>query len=142
MNMLPTVSARLFFSFGNRNSHLLLAKVGKATLRTTSGVTIAETAGTSVTYVHHIISHGDAASIAHEKNLVFADPTGLPRASSPTRRARRAVCLWTVEHALWTFLRRRCGACTRPRTARLGKRGNVRRRLGCKRADKRRQACA
>jgi hypothetical protein len=46
MNMLPTVSAGLFFSFANRNNRLLSARVVRATSQTTSGATTAETAGT------------------------------------------------------------------------------------------------
>jgi hypothetical protein len=83
MSTLPIVNARLFSSFGNQSNHLLSARVGRATLQPTSGATIAETADTSVTYVRQI-SHGDAASIAHEIIWPLPIPTGLPRASSPT----------------------------------------------------------
>ena len=72
MSMLPIANARLFSSFGNQNNHLLLAMVGRATSQTMSGATIAETVGTSVTYVQQV-SHRDAVSIAYENNLAFAD---------------------------------------------------------------------
>ena len=68
--------------------------------------------------------------------------TGLRRASPRKRHALCAVRLWPDEHALRTFLRRRRSARAYPRPARLGKRGQLWRRLGCKRADKRRQARA
>jgi hypothetical protein len=49
MITLPTVSAERFFSFANQNNHSLSARVVRATSQTMSGVTTAETAGTSVT---------------------------------------------------------------------------------------------
>jgi hypothetical protein len=51
MIMLPIVNERLFSSFGIQNNHLLSARVGRATSQMTSGATIAEATGTSVTYV-------------------------------------------------------------------------------------------
>jgi ribosomal protein L40E len=48
-NMLLTASAWIFSNFVNRNCHLLLARVVRATSQTTSGATTAETADTSVT---------------------------------------------------------------------------------------------
>ena len=80
MSMLPIVNARLFSSFENQNIHLISVKVGKATSQTTNGATIAETLGTSATYVWQK-SHGDAASIAHEINWAFAAPHRIVKSS-------------------------------------------------------------
>jgi hypothetical protein len=90
MSMLPIVNTRLFSSFGNQNNHLLSARVGRATSQTTSGATIAETVGTLVTYVRQI-PHGDAFPIAHENNLVFADPHRIAKSflAHTTRQTRR-----------------------------------------------------
>jgi hypothetical protein len=123
MSMLPIVNARIFSSFGNPNNHLHSARAGRVTSQTTSGATIAQTMGTSVTYVRHIFP-GYVASIAYDNNLAFGDPHRIAK-SFPTHTTcqtrRRPLACGTCSRDLSMMLLRDPRALAHHATGKTGK---------------------